>query len=92
MEFIAPEPVEEPPVLGLPSSVGATGGSFRFVQEDELEAEPEPTTWSEQPAEVDIQETITEVTVNGHTIVEDQITITTTQEVRLIVRQKSAED
>ncbi|CAL1707036.1 unnamed protein product [Somion occarium] len=100
-----PEPVadlEEPAaaaepeitVGGLPLSLG-TSASFRFVVDDELEAEAEAqpaleqsTEWvhvndteATQVAEVDVVETVTEVNVNGHTFVEDSVTLTTTAEV-----------
>lgn len=105
-----PEPVadlEEPAaaaepeitVGGLPLSLG-TSASFRFVVDDELEAEAEAqpaleqsTEWvhvndteATQVAEVDVVETVTEVNVNGHTFVEDSVTLTTTAEVSLCTR------
>lgn len=92
VEFVAvgDEPIEEPVVQGVPPTL-PSGGSFRFVQEDELEAEAQQPTESaswpeqanEQPAEVEITETITEVNINGHAVIEDTVTITTTQEVHL---------
>ena len=43
-------------------------------------------SWQEQaddqPAEVEVTETVTEVNINGHHVIEDTVTITTTQEVR----------
>lgn len=94
VEFVATveEPVEESVVQGVPPSL-ASGGSFTFVQDDELEAEPqqptEPPSWpqqtEEQPVEIEITERITEVNLDGHNIVEDTVTITTTQEVRGLI-------
>lgn len=90
VEFVAVEEelVEEPAVQGLPSSLSHGGGSFRFVQEDELEAEAQEAEpgWQdqaeeEQLAEVEVTETITELNVNGHTLIQDTVTITTTEEV-----------
>lgn len=82
-------------VTGLPPSLG-TAGSFHFMQEDELAgqaeepnfeeaewverpdvaSEPEP----EQPAKVEVVETVVEADVNGH-VVEDSVTVTATSEV-----------
>ncbi|KAL7281302.1 hypothetical protein ACG7TL_004611 [Trametes sanguinea] len=83
----------EAPIAGLPSTLSSTG-AINFILTDELaEAEADQSTESaewvdvqaqpepEQPAEVEITETITEAQVNGHTIVEDTVTITTTTEV-----------
>ncbi|KAI0081860.1 hypothetical protein K474DRAFT_1655725 [Panus rudis PR-1116 ss-1] len=92
-----PTPVPDLSVGGLPSAIG-NSGSFRFVVDDELEAEeqnPEPaleqsTEWVHvhgeetgpvQSAEVEVSETITAVEVNGHTLVEDTVAVTTTTEV-----------
>ncbi|KAI0371149.1 hypothetical protein BV20DRAFT_965824 [Pilatotrama ljubarskyi] len=80
-------------VSGIPSTIGTSGG-INFILTDELaeaeaenpaesgewvdvQAQPEP----EQPAEVEITETVTEAQVNGHTVVEESVTITTTTEV-----------
>ena len=53
------------------------------MQEDELEAdEAGQEEVEEVPVEVDVEETVTSINVNGHTIVEDSVTITTTTEVR----------
>ena len=61
-----------------------TASAFNFVQEDELEAdEVGQEEVEEVPVEVDVEETVTSINVNGHTIVEDSVTITTTTEVRL---------
>lgn len=84
VEFIAPEqPTEEaehePAVGGLPPLPGPTG-SFRFVQEDELAEEETEQAQEEQAVEVDVEETTTSVNVNGHTIVEESVTFTTTTE------------
>ena len=60
-----------------------TASAFNFVQEDELEAdEVGQEEVEEVPVEVDVEETVTSINVNGHTIVEDSVTITTTTEVR----------
>lgn len=97
VEFIATEEIEDsqPAVLGLPPSL-APQASFRFVQDDELEVEAQAEAaeeaeaqsgWQEQldqvTPEVEVSENITELTVNGHTIVQDTITITTTAEVSI---------
>ncbi|KAH8083800.1 hypothetical protein BXZ70DRAFT_958202 [Cristinia sonorae] len=82
-------PTPDVAVGGLPTSLGASG-SFHFMQEDELEANPELSAsqqeWvqvneSEVTPEVEITETTTEVHVNGHTVVEESVTVTTTAEV-----------
>lgn len=93
---------EEAPasISGIPSTVG-TSGAINFILTDELaeaEAEnaPDSNEWvdvqaqpePEQPTEVEISETVTEVEVNGHTVVEDSVTITTTTEVRAYMRQR----
>jgi len=78
------EPVSAPAVGGLSASL-ANSGSFHFMQADELAAEPEVPVqeqWvhvseSEQP-DIEVTETITESEANGHHIVEETITITTT--------------
>ncbi|KAF7793779.1 hypothetical protein EIP86_004900 [Pleurotus ostreatoroseus] len=93
----APEELEpEPAVLGLPPSLAPAVGSFRFVQEDELAAELEAEIEAqveaeveaeleqlqpveEPPVEVEVEETVTEV--NGHTVVEETITVTAPAEV-----------
>ncbi|KAI0356158.1 hypothetical protein OH77DRAFT_1423757 [Trametes cingulata] len=80
-------------VSGIPSTIGTSGG-INFILTDELaEAEAENPVESgewidvqaqpapEQPAEVEITETVTEAQVNGHAVVEESITITTTTEV-----------
>ena len=90
IEFIATEvPVEEespaPVVGGLPPSVGTTG-AFRFVQEDELALEDVPVEQTQQPeeapVEVNVEETHAEADVNGHTVVEESVTVTATTEVQ----------
>ncbi|KAL1942664.1 hypothetical protein VTO73DRAFT_4904 [Trametes versicolor] len=88
------------PISGIPSTVG-TSGAINFILTDELaeaEAEnaPDSNEWvdvqaqaePEQPTEVEISETVTELEVNGHTVVEDSVTITTTTEVRAYMRQR----
>ncbi|KAI8993793.1 hypothetical protein BD414DRAFT_456900 [Trametes punicea] len=85
---------EEPPisVVGVPSTIGSSG-SINFILTDELaEAEVEQPAGSgewvdvqpqpevEQPAEVEITETVIETQVNGHTVVEESTTVTTTTE------------
>ncbi|GJE94905.1 hypothetical protein PsYK624_110810 [Phanerochaete sordida] len=91
-EFLASEtPIEaaaaDVAVGGLPSTIAPTA-SFQFVQEDELADEEEAleealaeAIGEEAPADVELTETITEVTVNGHTVIEDTVTVTTTTEV-----------
>lgn len=89
-EFLANEtPLEaaDIPVGGLPPTIAPTA-SFQFVQEDELAEEEEvleeaiaEAVAEEASADVEVTETITEVTVNGHTVVEDTVTVTTTTEV-----------
>lgn len=88
-EETAPEPEVEPevaPVGGLPTTAGLSN-NFHFMQEDELAAEVQVISheeWTEVTApdavdgqpDVEIVETVTEVTVNGHTLVQDEITIT----------------
>lgn len=83
VEFIPTESAApEPAVGGLPLIISTTS-SFQFVQDDELEAEVEAQEQEqEQHNEVEVDETITEVTINGHTVIEDTVTITTTTEVR----------
>ncbi|KAI0829685.1 hypothetical protein BC628DRAFT_1358217 [Trametes gibbosa] len=81
-------------VSGVPSAIGTSGG-INFILTDEL-AEPESENvqdnssgWvdvqiqpdPEQPAEIEITETTTTAEVNGHTVVEESITVTTTAEV-----------
>ncbi|KAI0958732.1 hypothetical protein AcV7_004461 [Taiwanofungus camphoratus] len=90
-------------VTGLPPSLG-TAGSFHFMQEDELAgqaeepnfeeaewverpdvaSEPEP----EQPAKVEVVETVVEADVNGH-VVEDSVTVTATSEVTKLVTESA---
>ncbi|KAI0633408.1 hypothetical protein C8Q77DRAFT_1217818 [Trametes polyzona] len=80
-------------VSGIPATIG-TSGSINFILTDELaEAEAEQPTASgewvdvqapvepEAPAEVEITETVTTAEVNGHAVVEESVTITTTTEV-----------
>ncbi|KAI0645378.1 hypothetical protein C8Q79DRAFT_911104 [Trametes meyenii] len=81
-------------VSGIPSTVGASGG-INFILTDELaeaeveqpveggewvdvQAQPEPEP--EQPTGVEVTETVTELEVNGHAVVEESITVTTTME------------
>ena len=94
-----PHPVDESdiaPVSGIPPTVGASEG-IRFMMADELaevEAEVEAATgtqpeseWVEveaKPPAVEITETVVETEMNGHTVVEDVVTITTTTEVSAI--------
>lgn len=78
-------------VGGLPPTVESSN-SFRFVQEDELEASEElqqsqTSDWvqvseAEPEEHVEVTETTTVAEVNGHTIVEETVTVTTTSEVR----------
>ncbi|CDO76730.1 hypothetical protein BN946_scf184796.g24 [Trametes cinnabarina] len=88
--FVAKE--VEAPIGGLPSTISSTG-AINFILTDELaEAEAEQSVESaewvdvqgqpepEQPAEVEITETITEAQVNGHTLVEESVTVSTTSE------------
>ncbi|KAH9855194.1 hypothetical protein C2E23DRAFT_751794 [Lenzites betulinus] len=91
----APAVSEETPtsVTGVPSAISTIGG-INFILTDELaeaetenvqdsgewvdvQAQPEP----EQPAEVEITETVVTAEVNGHAVVEESVTITTTTEV-----------
>ncbi|THH30929.1 hypothetical protein EUX98_g3250 [Antrodiella citrinella] len=84
-------PTPEITVGGLPPSL-ATSGSFHFMQEDELEANPELSQSATEQQEwvqiesdaalpeVEVTETIAEVEVNGHTVVQDTVTVTTTTE------------
>lgn len=87
------EPAE--PAVDLPSALGTTG-SFHFMQEDELENQAdeviEESGWVvtpdaptvpevEQPAEVEVVETVVEAEVNGHTVVQETTAVTTTTEV-----------
>lgn len=76
------EPEPEPAVGGLPPSVGPTT-VLRFMQEDELaqEVPSEQPSPEEVPVTVEVEETIAEVNVNGHAVVEETVTITTTTEV-----------
>ncbi|KAI0674982.1 hypothetical protein C8Q78DRAFT_965152 [Trametes maxima] len=79
-------------VSGVPSTVGTSGG-INFILTDELaeaeeeqpvesgewvnvQAQPEP----EQPAEVEVTESTTELKINGHAVVEESIAVTTTTE------------
>ena len=82
VEFVAvEEPVEESEVViqGVPASAGV-GGCFTFVQDDELEAEQEQEA---EPSDEDVEivQTVTDVNIGGHHIVEETLTITTTHEV-----------
>ena len=86
VEFLPSDtPVDVPdvPVSGMPPSMAAATSNFQFVQDDELEAESERRE-TEEPADVQVTETATEVTVNGHTLIEDTITVTTMTEVRTL--------
>lgn len=74
---------------GLPLSIAPTS-SFQFVQEDELAEEEQAleeaiaeAVSEETPADIEVTETITEVTANGHTIIEDIVTVTAITEVRM---------
>lgn len=87
VEFLIEDAPEETPDLlvgGMPLTIATTANSFQFVQDDELEAELVQQEEEEQPADVEVTETITEVTVNGHTVVEDTVTVTTTTEVPIL--------
>ncbi|KAI0695550.1 hypothetical protein BC835DRAFT_1414834 [Cytidiella melzeri] len=81
VEFIIPEePAQEDVVIqGVPASAGV-GSSFTFVQEDELEGEDQE---DQEPSDDDVEiiQNVTEVTANGHSFVQETVTITTTQEV-----------
>ncbi|KAI0655963.1 hypothetical protein C8Q70DRAFT_922658 [Cubamyces menziesii] len=86
----------DPPVsvAGIPSTIGSSGG-INFIVTDELaedeneqvaevasewvDVQPQPV--AEKPVEVEITETVTEAEVNGHAVVEESITVTTTTEV-----------
>ncbi len=91
---------EEAPasISGIPSTIG-TSGAINFILTDELaeaeaETAPDSNEWvdvqaqpePEQSAVVEVSETVTAVEVNGHTVVEDSVTITTTTEVRSSMR------
>lgn len=85
MEFVAAEePAQELEVViqGVPASAGV-GGSFTFVQEDELEVEQEEAEPSDD--DVEIIQTVTEADIAGHHIVQESLTITTTHEVGCVV-------
>ena len=84
---------EVAPVSGVPSTVGTSEG-IRFIMTDELaETEDGPVesqhisdSWvdvAEEKPSVEIEETIVEGEVNGHTVVQD--TITVTMEVRVFL-------
>lgn len=85
-------PTPEVAVGGLPPSV-APSGSFHFMQEDELEASPElgqsaaeQQEWvqvseSETAPEIEVSETTVELHADGHTLVQETVTVTTTSEV-----------
>lgn len=85
-------PTPEIAVGGLPPSL-ATSGSFHFMQEDELEANPELSQsatehqeWVQVESEttspeVEVMETMAKVKVNGHAVIQDIVTVTTTIEV-----------
>ena len=84
-----PEP-EVTAVGGLPATLG-TSSSFHFMQEDELEAATEElqqstSDWVQvhnepEPEQVEVTEIRTEVDVNGHSVVEGSVTVTTISEV-----------
>ena len=85
MEFVAvDEPAQETDVViqGVPASAGA-GSSFTFVQEDELQAEQEEAEPSDD--DVEIIQTVTEIHTEGHNIVQESLTITTTHEVSSLI-------
>ena len=86
-------PTPDIPVGGLPPSLAASGGSFHFMQEDELEANPELSQsvveqqeWVQvheieiETPNVEVTET-TEVHVNGNVAIEETTVVTTTAEV-----------
>ena len=87
-------PVETPSVGGVPPTISTSGG-IHFIMTDELadasveaDTQPEGNEWvnvqgpvDPEPAEVEVTETVIEAQVNGHTVVEDTLTITTTTEV-----------
>lgn len=81
--------VVEEPVVALPTAV-AVGGAFHFMQEDELvqagpetETETEPTQEEvvEESTTIQVVDTVLETEVDGHAVVEETVTITTTTEV-----------
>lgn len=83
MEFIITEVLpeeDEPVVLSVPP-IPAPTGNFRFVQEDELEIEeptqPEPV--EETVVDIEVDETVTSIDVNGNAVVEETVKITTTE-------------
>ena len=92
VEFMAGEAVDEvvdQPVGGLPPSIAPTS-SFQFVQDDELEAETQEEALQELVEEleeqaqpdvevIEITETVAEMNINGHRVVEDTVTLTTTE-------------
>jgi hypothetical protein len=81
---VTQEPMPEDVVIqGVPPSAGI-GSSFTFVQEDELEGEQEDREPSDD--DIEIIQNVTEIAANGHAIVQESITITTTQEVSAIGR------
>lgn len=96
IEMPEPElaPVETPSVGGVPPTISTSGG-IHFIMTDELadasveaDTQPEGNEWvnvqgpvDPEPAEVEVTETVIEAQVNGHTVVEDTLTITTTTEV-----------
>lgn len=94
-----PAPVETPLVGGVPPTISTSGG-IHFIMTDELaeaaveaETQPEGNEWVDvqgpvdpEPAEVEVTETVIEAQVNGHTVVEDTLTITTTTEVMIFIR------
>ncbi len=93
----APAPVETPSVGGVLPTISTSGG-IHFIMTDELaeaaaeaENQPEVNEWVDvqgpvdpEPAEVEVTETIVEAQVNGHRVVEDTVTITTTTEVTFL--------
>ncbi|KZT71060.1 hypothetical protein DAEQUDRAFT_724823 [Daedalea quercina L-15889] len=77
-----PEPAEAP-AGGLASAIGGvtTGGPFHFMQEDELEQAVEPEPVPEEVVEEPVQVEVVETMIDGHAVVEESITVTTTAEV-----------
>ncbi len=86
-----------PSVIGLPPTVGTSGG-IHFIMTDELaeeeaeletEAQADSGDWvaveaaveAEPPAQVEISETVVEAEINGQTVIEESIIMTTTTEV-----------
>ncbi|TFK94620.1 hypothetical protein K466DRAFT_292806 [Polyporus arcularius HHB13444] len=86
-----------PSVIGLPPTVGTSGG-IHFIMTDELaeeeaeletEAQADSGDWvaveaaveAEPPAQVEISETVVEAEINGQAVIEESIIMTTTTEV-----------